>query len=144
MNKIMMLKEAVNGYKVVTNPSVLSTEILGDLLWWFHKYGRGKDGVMDINTLRLSQDAVVSKLAVVENERKQAVSADKTAMDYLKELAGGLDSLPLVELLNKMGLGLQIYNDHTKQEESWLLGLAPDFPKGKRDTAFRLVHRPCL
>ncbi len=61
---------------------------------------------------------------------------EKTAMDYLNELEGGIHSLQLVELLNKISLGLQIYNEHTKEMESWLLGLAPDFPKGRQELKF--------
>jgi hypothetical protein len=142
LNKIMMLKEEVNGFKVVTNPSVLSTEILGDLLWWFHKYGRGEDGVADIQSLRLNQENILQKLKVVDQERKtggqsvDSAKTEQTAMDHLNALGKGLHSLSLVELLNKMGVGLQIYNEHTKEMESWLLGLAPDFPKGKRELNF--------
>jgi hypothetical protein len=169
MNKVMMLKEAVNGFKVVTNPSVLSTEILGDLLWWFHKYGKNGDGLKSINDLKLSQGSILQKLKFVDQKTKECSLAGEpmslngssstvrslickdgsksmvssisskssilTAMDHLGAI-GGLESFPLVELLNRMGVGLQIYNEHTKEMESWLLGIAPDFPKGKRELRF--------
>ena len=67
LNKIMLLQEEVSGFKVVTNPSVLSTEILGDLLWWFHRHN---DDKTNINALRLSQHSVMDKLKVVDKERK--------------------------------------------------------------------------
>ena len=133
MDKIMMLQEAVNGYKVVTNPSILSSEILGDLLWWFHKYNKNK---MDIESLRLSQDSIIEKLNVVAEERRQANDQQISTFNYGFESHGGLHSLPLVELLNKIGLGLQIYDEQKHETQSWLLGLAPDFPKGKRELRF--------
>ncbi len=40
-----------------------------------------------------------------------------TALEYLSELK--VDSFPLVELLNKIGLGLQIYNSKLNEMESW-------------------------
>ena len=35
-----------------------------------------------------------------------------------------------------MGVGLQIYDNNTKQLQSWLLGLAPPFPKGEKELRF--------
>jgi hypothetical protein len=95
---------------------------------------------MDIQSLRLNQERILQKLSVVDQERKfnyiEGDQSEKTAIDYLNALGVAVDTFPLVELLNKMGVGLQIYNEHTKEMETWLLGLAPDFPKGKRELRF--------
>ncbi len=74
-NIITKLPVDINGYKIITNPSVLSTEILGDLLWWFHKYNLNKS---DIYTLRLTHEDIVNKLQIVDNERKSYIKYNKS------------------------------------------------------------------
>ena len=71
MHKILLFDEALgvdNEYKVVTNPSILSTELLGDLLWWFHKFNTNP---YDITAFRLSQSDILEKLRIVDWERKK-------------------------------------------------------------------------
>ena len=144
INKIMILSHDINGYQIITNPSLLSTHIVGDLLWWFHKYNTNK---MDMTSLKLSQQSIMEKLRVVHSEHHHrsnnrqikpdnSMSDNATALDILMKLENGVDSLPLVDLLNRIGLGLQIYDEQTQQMETWLLGLAPEFPKGERELRF--------
>ena len=53
-----------------------------------------------------------------------------TAISVLDSMKGGFTSFPLVDLLNKMGMALEIYDDNVSKRKSWLVGLAPNFPKG--------------
>ncbi len=103
------------------------------LQWIFERIDRQDRG---LSQLCLSQTNIINKLQQVHSDRKKFEVTELTAIDHLSRLNGGMQSLPLVKLLIKMGVGLHIYDEKRKENQAWLLGLAPPFPKGERELRF--------
>lgn len=114
--------------QVVTDPSLLTSAVMGDLFYWFVKQRerREKDHVTP-EELKLTQEEILSHLQAVSTWFPREMAGKiETAWDLLQR-QGEARHFPIVALLHKMKLTIVLLNERG-QQVSWLLGLAPEKP----------------
>ncbi len=119
MHKILVLSQCIQGYSVIVNPSVLYMNIASDLLLLYD------DEINPtIDTLLMTQESILQRINVMRKLENNSNNSNK--MIKLKTNEDLLQSMPLVELLNNTGFGIQIYHEQTQSIQSWFIAYASD------------------
>lgn len=106
IKKIYILLKPIDGCSVITNPSLLTSSIMGDLLYWYHVCNKNNKTVIET---KLTDDRVRQYLTVVHEKRK-FIKSNKNSKFVIEPIETAIDilinnpKLPLCDLLVTMGL----------------------------------------
>lgn len=123
MGRVVQLAHPVNvngvALSIMTDPSTLSSVVLGDLLFWYSRHGPIDRLLHERpNALQPTDGDMVAMLKDNDEFYTNAGKKVKTAVKEL-EAMGGDDNFPLAELMSKVGLCIQT------ESCNWMIGLIP-------------------
>lgn len=147
-------KPLEGGYTIITNPSKMTSSVMGDLLYWYTKMCPPNNR-FDKEQLFLSNEKIIKYLLQVHDHRQETLkdlqdlqdkSIQKLSTKYtddgietaIEVLLNHVQTLPLCDLLVTMGLCVEQKRQTTNSNHealvskeviasSWLVGLAKKF-----------------